>query len=277
MPHSKSIQSNKEMVKMSNTQNQPPTNYIWQRKVPKSTPMEPANLPKQKAPTVWRWISKQTGEQTSRQKFQWIPKSSTTSPMNSSRSVKKPTQSRQPSLTQSPRQKKNQWKWVPKEQVHRVDSYWAWVPKSLLHAKTETKPSQPHIPMPSYNEIRRTTTHWVPQQKSKPQQTWKVKSSLLPSSVTPIVPKKQQTRKWLPKNPQVSKPSQLSTKTTSNQMFTSGLKSMCFRALDLQLKLFGSSSVLLPRHTWYEFVHQQQGYSKLASNARQAKQLTLHD
>ena len=217
MPHPKSIQSDKETAKISNTQNQPPINYIWRRKVHKSKPIEPANLPTQKESRVWRWIPKQTGEQTSRPKFQWIPKSSTTSPMYSSKSVKRPTQSRQPGITQSPRQKKNQWKWVPKEQVHYVDSYWAWVPKSLLHASTRTKPSQPHNPMPSYPgpQPRRTNMHWVPQQKSKPKQAWKVKASLLPSSVTPIVPKKQQTQRWLPKNPQVLKPSKLSTKTTS--------------------------------------------------------------
>ena len=50
---------------------------------------------------------------------------------------------------------------------------------------------------------------------------------------------------------------------------------MCFQALELQLKLFGATSVLLPTHIWYEYVHEQQGYSKLASNARQAKQLAF--
>ena len=50
---------------------------------------------------------------------------------------------------------------------------------------------------------------------------------------------------------------------------------MCFRALDLQVKLFGSTLVLLPTNNWYEYVRKQQGYSTLASNARQAKQLAL--
>ena len=48
---------------------------------------------------------------------------------------------------------------------------------------------------------------------------------------------------------------------------------MCFRALDIQVKLFGFTLVLLPPNNWYEYVRKQQGYSKLASNARQAKQL----
>ena len=41
------------------------------------------------------------------------------------------------------------------------------------------------------------------------------------------------------------------------------------------MKLFGATSILLPTHTWYEYIREQQGYSKLASNARQAKQLTI--
>ena len=40
---------------------------------------------------------------------------------------------------------------------------------------------------------------------------------------------------------------------------------MCFQALDLELKLFGLTSVLWPRCNWLELVRQQQGYTKLAS------------
>ena len=50
---------------------------------------------------------------------------------------------------------------------------------------------------------------------------------------------------------------------------------MCFWDLDLQVKLFGLTSMVLPPNNWYEYVRKQQGYSKLASNARQAKKLTL--
>ena len=50
---------------------------------------------------------------------------------------------------------------------------------------------------------------------------------------------------------------------------------MCFQALELQLKLFGATLVLLLTHTWYAYVREQQGYSKLASNNKQAKQLAI--
>ena len=41
---------------------------------------------------------------------------------------------------------------------------------------------------------------------------------------------------------------------------------LCFKALDLQLKLFGLTSILWPKCSWLKLVvHQQQGYTKLAS------------
>ena len=48
-------------------------------------------------------------------------------------------------------------------------------------------------------------------------------------------------------------------------------KPLRFKALDLQLKLFGPTSVLRPRCSWIELVRQQQGYTKLASTDWQFK------
>ena len=48
-----------------------------------------------------------------------------------------------------------------------------------------------------------------------------------------------------------------------------------FRALNLQLKLFGLALVLLPRQSWHEFVHEQQGSTKKLQTNSNVMQPTM--
>ena len=72
---------------------------------------------------------------------------------------------------------------------------------------------------------------------------------------------------WQPKEKATSKSSQQvhPTKQSKDKDVPRTDKRICFRALDLQLKLFGFSSVLLPSKKWLEMVQTQQGYVRLAS------------
>jgi hypothetical protein len=97
--------------------------------------------------------------------------------------------------------------------------------------------------------IGTTTWVWRPKQAQEPKpkeppttkkimQVWKVKHAI--STKTPYI-----------------------VEATSNIKEQSKPYKMCLQALDLQLKLFGRTSVLLPRTRWLDFVQKQQGYKKL--------------
>ena len=181
--------------------------------------------------------------------------------------------------------------WIPKTQVHYIDFHWGWVPKSLLktaptiqtkqrfHQRTEP---QPHNWTKSLrNSVLYDHSHqqWIPCRMEKPKQEWRPKVTLpSPSTVISQFQKKSQVQKWIPKITSCTKQLQHGLTSTAARFLASydkGLKSMCFWALNLQVKLFGSTLVLLPTNNWYEYVRKQQGYSTLASNARQAKKLAL--
>ena len=51
---------------------------------------------------------------------------------------------------------------------------------------------------------------------------------------------------------------------------------MKVQALQLQVKLFGLTSMLLQNQNWLSYVHQQQGYTLLPSNKVQWKQRKPH-
>ena len=72
---------------------------------------------------------------------------------------------------------------------------------------------------------------------------------------------------WQPKAKAASKSSQQvhPAKQSDYEEVQRTKERICLRALDLQLKLFGFSSVLLPSKKWLEMVRTQQGYLKLAS------------
>ena len=104
------------------------------------------------------------------------------------------------------------YRWVPKNQVHKMSNGNAYVCKQHL---TVTATYSPEIPS------RLPTQHF-----------WQLKD--------------KDTAHSRIANTQVSH--------TLKQL------QMCLRAFELQKKLFGVSSVLIPQQSWKEFVRKQQGY-----------------
>ena len=76
---------------------------------------------------------------------------------------------------------------------------------------------------------------------------------------------------------QVSDGKPLSSTNPPTNLQTQGLSEINLKALQLQIKLFGLSSVLLSKQSWLRFVRRQQGYRTLADRPLiQVKPLLLH-
>ena len=76
---------------------------------------------------------------------------------------------------------------------------------------------------------------------------------------------------------QVSNGKPLSSIDPPTNFQTQGLSAIKLKALQLQIKIFGLSSVLLSKQSWLQFVRRQQGYPTLADRPLiQVKPLLLH-
>ena len=76
---------------------------------------------------------------------------------------------------------------------------------------------------------------------------------------------------------QVSNGKPLSSTNPPTNLQTQGLGAIKLKALQLQIKLFGLSSVLLSKQSWLRFVQRQQGYRTLADRPPiQVKPSLLH-
>ena len=185
-------------------------------------------------------------------------------------------------------------RWIPKNMGHHKDHYWAWVPKSILHPeKTSTIATNKTAQQRWFKQGRPRTNNtqghpdvlhqnkqkWIPKDQRKEmkkqvaKQVWHSKlNHQAITSVTSQESKKVVVTKWNPRNkqpfiqPQSSKASTMGDQPPS---LVTRPKPLRFKALDLQLKLFGPTSVLCPRCSWIELVRQQQGYTKLASTGWQ--------
>ena len=164
---------------------------------------------------------------------------------------------------------------MPKAKVFRTFGSMAWVPKDVLKTKLTSISLNPQPSTQVWckrTSERRDHTqvcsqHYMTQVK----QVWKRKQSKSrPSREKDVNDKSRMI--WRPKQKESSKPTtqvhQAQTSEVHKEDKRNANTRMKFRALDLQLKLFGFSSVLLLNQTWLELVRTQQGYVRLPANAR---------
>ena len=75
-----------------------------------------------------------------------------------------------------------------------------------------------------------------------------------PKKIDEVVSKPKQTKTlqvWKPKADQILKPHRIEASPALQEQKP---KKMCLRALDIQIKLFGHTSILLPIKGWLKFV-----------------------
>ena len=149
-----------------------------------------------------------------------------------------------------------------KTKVFHTHGNRAWVPKVKLQSSSTNQSLQPRQAKQVWQQktsVKSTSTH-VYYQQYTPQieQVWKRKDSMQMPGKEKEFPKESHMV-WQPIANATSKSSQQvhPTKRSNDEDVQRTEKRICFRALYLQLKLFGFSSVLLPSKNWLEMVRTQ--------------------
>ena len=200
-----------------------------------------------------KWIPKKQIQAQSTTNAIWVPKGAKITPTQSQKV--KPSTQREHKQPAWRNQRQNpstiKYKWIPKKDVYRISSTQAWIPRQkdikLWH--------QPHKPQTA-EETRPDTA----------KESASVSSSKI--SIQKMI--------WRPKQAKVqstkgSQPISSEYPQQKQHLMPISQQSIQQRALQLQIKLFGLTSVLLRKRDWLTFVRRNQGYKPISAVSRQTR------
>ena len=148
------------------------------------------------------------------------------------------------------------YRWVPKQNVHRISPTQAWIPRQKDTTLRNQQQTQQSVMKPEREMVKKTNSLST---SNTSNQKW-------------IWQPKQTKDKAMTKSQNISSKSlQEEQQITQGNLSRISQQSIQQRALQLQIKLFGLTSVLLRKRSWLPFVRRNQGYRSISEGSKRTR------